>query len=102
MSLLPLTFFTALMAFVLISGQGTAARAGRLLGLLVALACLGLWAYGFFTYEAGEGPLAAAIDDFYATSYLRETLGAFWAGAATLLLASGPVIFAVWEFWRRR
>ena len=101
MSLLPLTFFTGLVAYLALAGRVRAARLARLLALAAVLACLLVWAYGCFTYGEGDGALAPAIDDFYATAYLRELLGAPGAGAAMLLLAAGPLVFAVREMRRR-
>jgi len=101
MTLLPLTFFTGLVVYLIISGRGPVARAGRLACLVVVLACLVVWVYGFFTYGEGEGALAPVVDEFYATAYLREVLGPLWAGGVMLLLALGPLVFAAREFRRR-
>ena len=60
--------------------KGGGRKASRLAALIVASACLGLWAYGLLTYEGGEGALAPLVDNFYATEYLQTQLGPLWSG----------------------
>lgn len=102
MTELPLIFFTAMGLFVLATGSGRGSRGLRFASLLVALACLVVWAYGLFTYQDETAALAGVIDDFYVTAYLQKHLGPVWSGLVLAALALVPVVLVVLELRRRR
>jgi hypothetical protein len=103
MTELPLIFFTAIGLSALVTGSGRGSRGLRISGLLVAFACLVVWAYGLFTYQDEAAALTGVIDDFYVTAYLQELLGSVWSGLVLAALALVPVVLVVLEVrrWRR-
>jgi len=102
MTELPLIFFTAIGLSALVTGRGRGSRGLSIAGLLVAFACLVVWAYGLFTYQDETAALAGVIDDFYVTAYLHKHLGPVWSGLVLAALALVPVVLVVLELRRRR